>query len=118
MKLAALSDDSPGSSPLQDAGAVGPDGSGSDDDFLVLRRREDQEAAAKPRQEAATAEQPDAQQRKRKKQRLRIKAGAAAAANRVVFDEDGRPRQPLELLAGELDRCELLCAGSEHAQIS
>lgn len=75
--------------------------SDEEDDFLVVRRHDVLGAAAEAAAQAAAG--PTA---KRKKKRLRIKPDAVAAANRVVFDDDGEARQPLELLAGDLDRCD------------
>ena len=59
-------------------------------------------------QQPSRSRQPWSRKRSSASQRSRgcaSRPAAAAAANRIVFDKHRPPCQPLELLAGELDRC-------------
>lgn len=83
----------------------GDDGDAGDDDLLVVKRRDvlGTEAAAAAAQQQDSLEQHQPEKRKKKK-KLRIQPDAPSGANRVVFDEEGRAREPLEMLAADLDR--------------
>jgi ATP-dependent RNA helicase DDX10/DBP4 len=78
-----------------------------DDDFLVVAKRDvfdtqqqqlpDAAAAAAMARVAAAAAGADGKQPRKKK--MRIKPGAETAAQRTVFDDEGRAMDPLERLA-------------------
>ena len=81
-------------------------GSGSDDgeDLLVVKRTDvhgvrKEEAEAAVAAAAAAVAAAEAGRASKKKKRTRIDPGKVAGAGRVVFDEEGRAMNPLELLA-------------------
>ncbi len=69
------------------------DGAAEEDDFLVVKRRDVYDAAP------STAPVPAVGVlKKQKKKKLKI-SKASASGSRVVFDEEGRPQDPLAQLS-------------------